>query len=144
MTQFYVWNVENCLERCRTRVCISWFSFLSLRRKSSTIKPPKPYKRRMANGANASSYSKKAEAGTRNNKKICTPDIPRCLYESCDSSKLCGVQIGTVEVLFYNDHIFLCLAKSVFISLSYHSRIKNILEKVKKSKNIDLFYRYIV
>ena len=43
---------------------INWFSFLSLRRKSSTIKPPKPYKRQMANGANASSYSKKAEAGT--------------------------------------------------------------------------------
>jgi hypothetical protein len=57
------------------------------------------------------------EAGTRNNnnKKICTPDIPRCLYESCDSSKLCGVQIGTVEVevLFYNDHIFLCLGQKV-------------------------------
>ena len=69
----------------------------------------------MANGANASSYSKKAEAGTRNNKKICTPDIPRCLYESCDSSKLCGVQIGTVEVLFYNDHIFLCFVVVVVV-----------------------------
>ena len=70
----------------------------------------------MANGANASLYSKKAEAGTRNNKKICTPDIPRCLYDSCDSGKLCGVQIGTVEVLFYNDHIFLCLGLKVYIS----------------------------
>jgi hypothetical protein len=53
MTQFYVENVENCLERRRYRVCINWFSFLSLRRKSSTIKPPKPCKRQMANGANA-------------------------------------------------------------------------------------------
>ena len=101
------------MQNSKTRVCINWFSFLSLRRTSSTIKSPKPYKRQMANGANASSYSKKAEAGTRNNKKICTPDIPRCLYESCDSSKLCGVQIGTVEVLFYNDHIFLCLGLKV-------------------------------
>ena len=113
MTQFYVENVENCLERRRYRVCINWFSFLSLRHKSSTNTLPKPPKRRMSNGTNASSYSKKAEAGTRNNKKICTPDIPRCLYESCDSSKLCGVQIGTVEVLFYNDHIFLCLGLKV-------------------------------
>ena len=60
----------------------------------------------MANGANASSYSKKAEAGTRKKNQICTPDIPRRSYDSCDPSKLCGVQIGTVEVLFYNDHIF--------------------------------------
>ena len=54
-----------------------------------------------------------AKVGTRKKNQICTPDIPRRSSDSCDSGKLCGVQIGTVEVLFYNDHIFLCLGQKV-------------------------------
>ena len=37
---------------------------------------------------------------------VCMNTVPRILYESCDSSKLCGVQIGTVEVCYFTMTIF--------------------------------------
>ena len=45
------------------------------------------------------------KTGTRRNALICRPHSLLELPDLCDSSKLCGLQIGIVEVVYSNDYI---------------------------------------